>query len=101
MNRDQLLIELTKIRSEMVKRRAEMTNEEFQKSLEDEQEINGVIWLAILPMARKQELKGHILRDLPQKRKSRVVEVIEQSKSQVEIDFERWSDEKYCLEAVG
>lgn len=33
-------------------------------------------------------------------RKLRVIEVIEKGKSQEEIDFELWSNEKYCLEAV-
>ena len=33
-------------------------------------------------------------------RKLKVVEVLEEGKSQEEIEFEQWSDEKYCLKAV-
>jgi len=33
-------------------------------------------------------------------RKLKVVEVIEEGKTSEEIEFEKWSDKKYCLEAV-
>ena len=33
-------------------------------------------------------------------RKLKVVEVLEEGKSQAEIEFEQWSNEKYCLKAV-
>ena len=33
-------------------------------------------------------------------RKLKVIEVIEEGKSQQEIDFEQWTDEKYCIKAV-
>jgi len=33
-------------------------------------------------------------------RKLKVVEIIEEGKTLQEIEFERWSDKKYCLEAV-
>ena len=33
-------------------------------------------------------------------RKLKVVEVIEEGKSKEEVEFEQWSDKKYCLEAV-
>ena len=33
-------------------------------------------------------------------RKLKVLEVIEEGKSHAEIEFEQWSDEKYCLKAV-
>ena len=48
-------------------------------------------------MVKKKQTEEIVVHD---GRKLKVVEGIEEGKTQEEIEFERWSDKKYCLKAV-